>query len=77
VGATALLTATAKATAIYYDVPRRKLSCARVEADEICSFTGAKAVIATNKSQADIWPYIAQIDGYHQGDRLPGRCQAA
>jgi IS1 family transposase len=71
VRATARLTDTAKATvlnllveigefcAIYQDITLRHLQCARVEADEIWSFVGAKEGNATKDGQGDIWTYTA------------------
>lgn len=71
VRATARLTGTAKATvlkllvelgefcSIYQDHALQNLRTARVEADEIWSFVGAKAKNATKAGQGDIWTYTA------------------
>jgi IS1 family transposase len=71
VRATARLTDSAKATvlkllvevgefcSIYQDHAVRNLTTARIEADEIWAFVGAKQKNATKAGQGDIWTYTA------------------
>ena len=44
---------------IYQDHALRQLPCARIEADEIWSFVGAKEANKTQAGQGDIWTYTA------------------
>jgi hypothetical protein len=71
VGATAMLTGTAKATvlklmleigefcSIYQDKVLVNLPCERIEADEIWAFVGLKERNRTHEGQGDIWTFTA------------------
>ena len=92
--ATARITGTAKATvlkllvevgefcSLYQDHVLRNLRCARIEADEIWAFCGAKQRNATQPGHGDIWTFTA-IDADSKlmvswlvGDRTPETARA-
>ena len=45
--------------AMYQHIAMRRLQCARVEADEVWGFCGAKERNATKPGQGDLWTYTA------------------
>jgi IS1 family transposase len=45
--------------ALYQHIALRRLKCARVEADEVWGFCGAKQKNATKPGQGDLWTYTA------------------